>query len=80
MNDPSHVQSPQSLELVADLRQLIAALDRRVPQLTRSGEAAIAREAAALRARAVDLIRQVQGDGSTAQADGRSAAPLSVQK
>ena len=80
MNDPGHVHSPQSLELVADLQQLIAALDRRVPQLARSGEAAIAREAAALRARAVDLMRRVQGDGSTADTDDRSAAAASVQE
>ena len=47
--------------LLADLRQLIAALDRRVPQLSHSGEARIANEAAALRERAIDLIRQVEG-------------------
>jgi len=51
----------QAQALLADLRQLIAALDRRVPQLTHSGEATIAHEAAALRERAIDLIRQVEG-------------------
>ena len=51
----------QAHALLADLRQLIAALDRRVPQLSHSGEADIAHEAAALRERAIDLIRQVEG-------------------
>ena len=51
----------QKRALLADLRQLIAALDRRVPQLSHSGEAKIADEAAALRERAIDFIRQVEG-------------------
>ncbi len=38
------------------LRELIAALDRRLPQVERAGEAAIAREAAALRATALERI------------------------
>jgi len=44
-----------------DLRELIAALDRRVPQVERGGEASIARTAAKLRdeasARVADLER-----------------------
>lgn len=48
-------------EMLADLYFLIAALDRRVPRLERSGEAQIAHDAAELRERAVSLIRQIEG-------------------
>ena len=41
---------------IRHLRELIAALDRRVPHVERSGEAAIARDAAALREKAVKRI------------------------
>jgi len=45
------------------LEELIAALDRRAPRVERAGEAGIARDAAALRARAVkrlaDLVRDI---------------------
>jgi hypothetical protein len=39
--------------LIEDLRELVAALDRRVPQLERAGETAIARDALRLRDEAV---------------------------
>jgi hypothetical protein len=41
---------------IRHLRELIAALDRRVPHVERSGEAAIARDAAALRDKALKRI------------------------
>lgn len=47
--------------VLSDLYLLIAALDRRVPHLERAGEATIARDAASLRERAIDLIRQIEG-------------------
>lgn len=46
--------------LAQELRELIAALDRRVPRVERAGEASIAREAAALRARAVMRLHDVE--------------------
>lgn len=46
-------------QLVLRLEELIAAVDRRVPRAERAGEAAIAREAAALRAKAVDRLAEV---------------------
>lgn len=46
-------------QLVRQLREVIAALDRRVPRVAHAGEAAIAREAAALRARAVARLAEV---------------------
>ena len=47
-------------ELVRELRELIAALDRRLPGVQQAGEAAIAHEAAALRARALKRIEELE--------------------
>ena len=44
--------------VVRELLELIAALDRRVPQVQRAGEASIARDAAALKARALKRIEE----------------------
>jgi hypothetical protein len=46
-------------ELTRDLEELIAAIDRRVPRLDRAGEAAIVRDAAALRAKAVERLAEL---------------------
>ena len=51
----------QITEMLADLYFLIAALDRRVPRLERSGETQIAHDAAELRERAVSLIQRIEG-------------------
>jgi hypothetical protein len=45
--------------LIRELEELIAALDRRVPRVEQAGEATIAREAAALRAKAVTRLAQL---------------------
>ncbi len=47
-------------EMVGDLQHLIEAIDRRAPHLERIGEAAIARDAADLRRRAVALMRAIE--------------------
>lgn len=52
-------------ELARELHELIAALDRRVPRVEHAGEAAIARDAAALRDKAVRRLRDLE---ATAQA------------
>ena len=44
--------------VVRELLELIAALDRRVPQVQRAGEASIARDAAVLKARALKRIEE----------------------
>jgi len=44
-----------------ELQELIAALDRRVPQIERAGEAAIARDAAALRSQAIKRLAELEG-------------------
>lgn len=46
--------------LVRELRELIAALDRRVPHIEREGEMQIALDAAALRARAVARLADLE--------------------
>jgi hypothetical protein len=46
--------------VVADLYELIDALDRRVPHLEREGEHRIAQEAAALRRKAEDRIAEIE--------------------
>jgi hypothetical protein len=46
--------------LVEDLRELVAALDRRVPRLERDGELAIARDAAALKVQALKRIEELE--------------------
>jgi hypothetical protein len=53
-------------ELARELEELIAALDRRVPRVERAGEAEIARDAAALRAKAVDRLAELTGRGAGA--------------
>lgn len=55
-----------STELLRELRELVAALDRRVPQVQRAGEADIARDAAALRRRAMGRIQELERDPSVA--------------
>ena len=45
---------------VRELRELIAALDRRLPQVQRAGELAIARDAASLRTRALQRIEELE--------------------
>lgn len=50
--------------LARDLEDLIAALDRRMPRVERAGEVTIARDAAALRARAVERLAELVRGGS----------------
>lgn len=45
-----------------ELRELVAALDRRVPRLEGEGERAIARDASGLRAAALRRISELQPD------------------
>jgi hypothetical protein len=52
-----------SADVLRELRELIAALDRRAPQVERAGEVAIAREAATLRERAMKRIEELERDG-----------------
>ncbi len=47
--------------MIEDLRELITALDSRVPRLERAGETKIARDAAALRGEALQRIARLKG-------------------
>jgi hypothetical protein len=45
---------------IRHLRELIAALDRRVPQIERAGEIDIARDTAALKAKALERLSELE--------------------
>jgi len=51
-------------QAVRELLELVAALGRRVPQVQRAGEASIARDAAALRWRALKRIEELEHEAS----------------
>ena len=53
-------------QMVRELRELIAALDRRVPQVERVGEVAIARAAAVLKSEALKRIEELERDSRAA--------------
>ncbi len=55
-----NVAEVELLEKLRHLHELIAALDRRVPQVERVGEVAIAHEAAALRDKAEERIATLE--------------------
>ena len=61
-------------DLARELLELIEALDRRAPRVERAGEAGIARDAAALREKAIKRLRELEEESTiTAQRpDGRS--------
>jgi hypothetical protein len=56
-----------SSNAVQELQELIAALDRRVPQVQRAGETGIARDAAMLKARALKRIEELEGETAPAE-------------
>ena len=51
---------PSPQDVIDELRELIAALARRVPHIERAGEIAIARDAARLKERALGRIAQLE--------------------
>ena len=50
-----------------ELQELIAALDRRVPKVQRAGEVSIAREAAALKARALKRLEELEREADNSR-------------
>jgi hypothetical protein len=54
------VKATTKKQLARELNELIAALDRRVPQLERINEASIARDAAALKAKALKRLAELR--------------------
>lgn len=63
MSDRRIAAESSPAELLAALRELVEALDRRVPHLERSGEVQIAKDAALLRGEAVARIEALQRTG-----------------
>jgi hypothetical protein len=56
-----HTMNARSNQTVIhELRELVAALDRRVPRIERDGERAIARDAEALRRAALERIGELE--------------------
>lgn len=60
-------------EITRELEELIAALDRRVPRVEQAGETEIARAAAALRAKAVERLKELAQETSTSSTRDRSS-------
>jgi len=58
MLDTRH--NDKSKEQIRHIRELIAALDRRLPHIERAGEADIARDAAALKKKALERLAELQ--------------------
>jgi hypothetical protein len=54
------MKAPTNESIVHDLRELIAALERRVPRLEREGESDIAKDAAALLQAALRRIEELE--------------------
>ena len=59
MSDRTPNTGADRAQVIRELIELIAALDRRVPQVERAGEIAIARTAAALRDAALKRIEEL---------------------
>ena len=54
-------------QLVRELQELIAALDGRLPHVERAGEVSIARDAAALKVKALKRIAELEGHDSLSE-------------
>ena len=59
---PDTAPNDKTKQQIRHLRELIAALDKRQPQIERVGEADIARDAAALKKKALQRLAELQGD------------------
>jgi hypothetical protein len=74
MTDTTPDVTPAPARTLAALRELVRALDRRVPQVERAGELRIARDAQLLRQEAVARIEELQresiGTGPPNPGDG----------
>lgn len=62
--DGENTRDSTRQQVIEDLRELIIALDRRVPRLERTGEVSIARDAAALKSEALQRIAELERSGS----------------
>jgi hypothetical protein len=74
MTAPERSSSALQAELIRRLQDLIVALDQRVPHVERAGEASIARDAAALKAKALQRIAELQAGSDAAAPETRKAS------
>jgi hypothetical protein len=77
MSASKAITDPDRTRKLHHLHELIAALDRRVPHVERNGETDIAREARALREKALQRIAELEASLETSHTrrklpDGRS--------
>ena len=56
------LQNDKSKQQIRHVRELIAAIDRRLPGIERVGEATIARDAAALKKKALERVAELERD------------------
>jgi hypothetical protein len=80
IKDPLDIvgQAPPALtseQVIKNLRELISAIDRRVPRLERTGEVGIARNAAALRREALERIAELESQARDGRPGVKSSAP-----
>ena len=66
MTERATAQAAERTRTIRHLYELVAALDRRVPQVERSGEASIAGAAAALKAEAMKRIAELEREATAA--------------
>ena len=59
---PDTLPNDKTKQQIRHLRELIAALDKRQTRIERVGETDIARDAAALRKKALQRLAELQGD------------------
>ena len=72
MTERTTAEQTNRARTVGELRELVEALDRRVPQVERAGEVSIARAAAVLRIEALKRIQELEHDSDdVAAADAR---------
>jgi len=68
---PGSAMAVSTCDLTRALEELMAALERRVPRVERAGEAAIARDAAALRAKAIERLAELANHQPVGSANER---------
>jgi hypothetical protein len=65
--------------MIEDLRELIQALDRRLPQFERRGEVEIVRDAEALKSKALERIANLEGAAPSKAPELATGAPRGTE-
>ena len=79
---PLNEKNANAADQIRHLRELIAALERRVPRIERTGEVQIARDAASLKMKALKRIAELEqpADGRSATESDTASAEESAKK